>query len=179
MPRRDAQAGRVFQGADRGRAEEGTLFRAAGPSRPVDDLGDLLAAEDADDVIDAGHFLQQVVLLALGQAAGDDDRADSALILEGEHLADDGERFLPGRLDEAARVDDDDVGPVGVGDERVAVLAQLAEHALGIDQVLRTAEADEGEGWIILHLFVHHCLLQSRIRSAQRSRKSLHPMSRE
>ena len=90
--------------------------------------------------------MQQLVLLALGQAAGDDDGPDPALLLEVEHLADDAERLLPGRLDEAAGVDDDDVGPVGVGDERVAVLGELAEHALGIDEVLRTAEADEGEG---------------------------------
>ena len=36
--------------------------------------------------------------------------------------------------------------PSASGDEGVAVLGQLAEHALGIDEVLRTAEADEGEG---------------------------------
>ena len=56
------------------------------------------------------------------------------------------ERLLPGRLDEPAGVDDDDVGPVGVGREGVAVLGELAEHPLGIDDVLRAAEADEGEG---------------------------------
>ena len=112
---------------------------------PIDDVRDLLAAEDADDVIDAGHFLQQLVLLAFGQAAGHDDGADPALLLEGQHLANDGERFLPGRLDEAAGVDDDHVGAVGVRRQGVAVLGQFAEHALGIDQVLGTAEADEGE----------------------------------
>ena len=84
--------------------------------------------------------------LPLGQAAGDDDGADLALLLQVEHLADDAERLLPGRLDEAAGVDDDDVGPVGVGDEGVAVLGQLAEHALGIDGVLRAAEGDESVG---------------------------------
>ena len=126
-------------------------------SRPVlldgaiDDLRDLLAAEDADDVIDVGHFLEQVVLLALGQAAGHDDGADAALLLEVEHLADDAERFLAGRLDEAAGVDDHDVGAVGVGRQGVAVLGQLAEHALGIDEVFRTAEADEGKRSLLLH----------------------------
>ena len=34
--------------------------------------------------------------------------------------------------------------PSASGVEGVAVLGELAEHALGIDEVLRTAEADEG-----------------------------------
>src|SRR5262249_36447936 len=107
---------------------------------------DFLAAEDADDLIDAGDFLEQVLMLAFGQAAGDDDRADAALLLEGQHFADDTKRFLAGRLDEAAGVDDNDIGAVGVGDERVAVLGELAEHGFGIDGGFRAAEADEGEG---------------------------------
>src|SRR5207248_11018094 len=57
VPRRDAQAGGVFLGADGGGPEEAALFvvEALG-ERAVEDLRDLLAAEDADDVIDAGHF---------------------------------------------------------------------------------------------------------------------------
>ena len=113
----------------------------------IDDLDDLLAAEDADDVIDAGHLGEQGVALAFGETAGDDDGAEPALLLEREHLADDAERLLAGRFDEAAGVDDDDIGAVGVGREGVAVLRQLAEHALAIDEVLRAAEADEGEGF--------------------------------
>ena len=38
------------------------------------------------------------------------------------------------------------VGAVGVGRQGVAVLGQLAEHALGIDEVFRAAEADKGKG---------------------------------
>ena len=112
----------------------------------VDDLGDLLAAEDADDVIDAGHLGQEVVLFAFGEAAGDDDGADTALLFEAEHLADDAERFLPGRFDEAAGVDDHHVGAIGVGRQRVPLLNQFSQHALGIDEVFRAAKADEGKG---------------------------------
>src|SRR5262249_11217959 len=102
-----------------------------------------LAAEDANDVVNAGHFLEEFFALALGEAAGDDDGADAALLLERQHLADDGQRLLAGRLDEAAGVDDDGGGAVGVGGQRVAVLGQLAEHALGVDEVLGAAQADE------------------------------------
>ena len=59
--------------------------------------------------------LEQAFLLALGEAAGHHDGADAALALEVEHLADDAEGLLAGRLDEAAGVDDDHVGAVGVG----------------------------------------------------------------
>src|SRR5262249_41013198 len=110
-----------------------------------DDLDDLFAAEDADDVIDAGHLLQEGIAQPLGEAAGDDDGADLALALEVEHLADDAERLLPGGLDEAAGVDDDDLGAVGLGGQRVAGLGELSKHPLGVNEVLGTAETDEGE----------------------------------
>src|SRR5262249_9953242 len=80
---------------------------------------------------------------AFGETAGDDDGADAALLFQLEHLADDAERFLPRWLDEAAGVDYDDVGAVGIGHERIAVLRELAQHALRIDKVLRTAKTNK------------------------------------
>ena len=114
--------------------------------RAIHYRADLLATEDADDAIDVGHFLEQRIALALREAAGDDHGANLALLLEVEHLADDTQRFLSGRLDEAAGVDDDDVGAAGIGHQGVAVLRELAEHALGVHEVLGTAEADERVG---------------------------------
>src|ERR1019366_7424385 len=113
--------------------------------RSIDNLRNLLAAKDAHDVIDTGDFEQQVVFLAFRQTAGDDDGADAALVLQSEHLADDAERFLARGFDEAASVDDDDIGAVRIGDQRVAVLSKFAEHALGIDQVFRATKADESK----------------------------------
>ena len=97
-------------------------------------------------MIDARHFFQQLVLLALGEASGHDHGPDTPLGLEVQHFADDRQRFLAGRLDEATGVDHDHVSAVGVGDQRVAVLGEFAEHPLGVHQVLGTAETDEGEG---------------------------------
>ena len=56
------------------------------------------------------------------------------------------ERLRPGPLDEAARVDDDKIGPVRLADQLIAVELQQAEHPLAIDEVFRAAEADEGVG---------------------------------
>ncbi len=144
MARGDTQPGGVGLGADRGRPEEGALLE---PLRhgPVDHVGYLLAPEDADDLIDLGHFIEQLGLFPFRQAAGHDDAADLALLFEAQHFADDGQRLLPGRLDKAAGVDDDHVGPLGLGDERVAGLGQGAQHSLGVNEVLGTAEADESE----------------------------------
>ena len=52
-------------------------------------------------------------------------------------------------LDEAAGVDDDEIGPVGLVHQLVAVELQQAEHPLAVDEVLRAAEADEGVGALI------------------------------
>ena len=59
------------------------------------------------------------------------------------HLEDRVDALLFGRVDERARVDDDDVGVLGRVDQRVAGGLDLAEHQLGVDLVLRTTERDE------------------------------------
>jgi hypothetical protein len=68
------------------------------------------------------------------EAAGDDYFA-----VFGERLADRVERFLDGGVDEAARVDDDEVGVVVRGRGDITLRAQLREDALGVDESLRTA----------------------------------------
>ena len=137
VPGRDPQPGAVVLGLDRGGAEDGALLVQAAHD-PVGDPGDLLAAEDADDLVDLGHLFEQHLLLPLGQAAGDDHALDLA-------------RPASARASRGSRRSDscraasmnpqvltiDQVGLLGVGHERVAVLRQQAEHPLGIDEVLR------------------------------------------
>ena len=142
MPRRDPKPGAVVLGVDRGGTEQGPLLVQAAQDA-VGDLDDLLAAEDADHLVDVRNLLKQLVLLPLGQAAGDDHPLDAAVALAVEHLPDDPARFLPGGVDEPAGVDDHQVGRLPLGHQRVAVLGQQPEHPLGIDEVLGAAEADE------------------------------------
>ena len=75
---------------------------------------------------------------AFAQTTGDDD-----LAVLGERLADGVERFLHRRIDEAARVDDDDVGGLVRAHDVVTFNPQLREDAFGIDQRLRTTQTDE------------------------------------
>jgi hypothetical protein len=68
------------------------------------------------------------------EASGDHD-----LAVLGECFADRLQRFLDRGVDEAAGVDDDEVGAGVVLGGFVALGAQLREDALGVDQRLRTA----------------------------------------
>ena len=75
--RRDPEPGPVVLGLDGGGPEDGPLLVEVAHD-PVGDLGDLLAAEDADDLVDLRHLLQEHLPLPLGQAPGDDDPLDLA-----------------------------------------------------------------------------------------------------
>ncbi len=75
VPRRDPQPGAVVLRLDRCRPEHLTLLVQAA-QQPGGNLGDLLAAEDADDMVDLGELFEQPLALPLGQAAGDNDPLD-------------------------------------------------------------------------------------------------------
>ena len=68
------------------------------------------------------------------KAAGDHDFA-----VLGERFADRVERFFDRGVDEAAGVDDHQIGVVVRGRSDVALGPQLRENPLGVDQGLRTA----------------------------------------
>src|SRR5262249_2923906 len=75
-------------------------------------------------------------LLGLGaHAAGDDD-----LAVFGHGIADRRQRFLLGAVEEAAGVDDDDIGAVMLARELIALGAQTRDDALGIHQSLGATE---------------------------------------
>ena len=113
--------------------------------QPVGDLGHFLAAEDADQVIDlrARSTSSDSFCRSARQPETITPRS-SPRALQLEHLVDRGERLRAGRLDEAAGVDDGEVGPLRVVHQLVAVELQQAEHPLAVDEVLGAAEADEG-----------------------------------
>ena len=51
--------------------------------------------------------------------------------------------FLLGRIDEAAGVDDEHVGLIGMRRELVPARGELAHHDFAVDQILGTAQADK------------------------------------
>jgi len=73
-------------------------------------------------------------------AAGNDD-----LAVLGHGLADSGERFLLGTVQEPAGVDDDDVGAIMLAGEFVAFGPQAGDDPLGIHQRLGTPKRNKAD----------------------------------
>ena len=99
----------------------------------------------ADYGIYFGDVLPDLVAVALDEAAGYDDAACLAavLLLVLDHLEDGVDGLLLGGVDEAAGVDDDDLGVFGSGGEFGAVVVEQAHHDLGVDEVLGATERNE------------------------------------
>ena len=101
----------------------------------------------ADYCVYFGDVLLDLVAVALDEAAGDDDALgfSAVLLLVLDHLEDGVDGLLLGGVDEAAGVDDDDLGVFGAGGEFGAVVMEQAHHDLGVDEVFGAAEGDEAD----------------------------------
>ncbi len=97
-------------------------------------------------------------LLGLGTHAAGDDHL--AVLRHG--FADRGERFLLGAVEEAAGVDDDDVGAVMLACELIALRTQPGDDALGIDQRLGAAQAVETNARRSFHVIGSYMRLSCR-----------------
>ena len=99
----------------------------------------------SDDRVHFRNLLANLVAVALDQASGDDQFFRAAEFLVLGHLQDRVDRFFLRGRDEAAGVDDQDVGFVGARREFVAVARENAHHHLAIDEVLRASQADKSD----------------------------------
>ena len=97
----------------------------------------------ADEGVDFGHFLADIAAIAFHQAAGDDQLFGAADLLVLGHLEDGVHGLLLGGVDEAARVDHQDIGLIGMRRELVALGDELAHHDFAIDEVFGTAQTDK------------------------------------
>jgi hypothetical protein len=103
----------------------------------------------ADDGVDFGDVAADLVAVALDEAAGDDEALGAAAVGDFvlHHLEDGVDGLLLGGVDEAAGVDDEDVGVLGARGELGAAAMEQAHHDLGVDEVLGAAERDEADRW--------------------------------
>ena len=111
--------------------------------RRLDRLGDAGEVARADECVDLRQLAREIVRVALGEAAGDDQppplrappwRAPASRIGV--------DRLLLGRPDEGAGVHDQHIGRIGVEHHLVPGPGEDAEHHLGIHLVLGTAEGE-------------------------------------
>ena len=108
----------------------------------TDNLGDLAGAEER---VNLRNFLAQGRAKALGETAGHDQSPARAGLLVPRHLENRVHGLLSGRVHERARIDHEDVGRRRVRGDVVARLAHEAEHDLGVDEILGTAEGDHAD----------------------------------
>ena len=98
---------------------------------------------EAEDCVDLADFVEQFFAEALWQAAGDDDLLHLSFLFLFDGAAYSFECFCFGGSDEAASVNNDDVGVVGIFSNDEAGLCDLRQHPLAIDDIFGTAESDE------------------------------------
>jgi hypothetical protein len=91
------------------------------------------------DAVDLGNLLEHVGAVALGEAAGDDERPAGATAFELGQLEDGVHRLLARPIDEGAGVDDEALGLLGARGGREAGRREHPQHQLGIDLVLGAA----------------------------------------
>ena len=97
---------------------------------------------ESDERVDLRNRLLQIASVLLHHATGDDQPFD-ALVLALGNFEDRVDRLLFRSVDEAAGVDDHDIGLVEiVRDRDVRLLAELSQHDLGIDEILGASEGD-------------------------------------
>ena len=78
-----------------------------------------------------------------------------ALLFSFEGVIDGVEGFCFGGCDEAAGIDDDDGGVVGVLGDAEAGLGDLGEHTFAIDHIFGTAEGYKANGnFLSIHLLI-------------------------
>ncbi len=118
----------------------GALNNATGPGQQLDDPRRVAVAEKP---VDLGQLLREILPVALREAPDHEHLLFRVALLQLEARLD---GFLLGRGDEAARVDDEDVGLLGRGCQAPPCADERGDHPLGVDLVLCAAEAFDVEG---------------------------------
>ena len=117
-----------------GMAADGHLLQGG------DDVG---VAAGAQHAVHLGHLLLQLVLVPLGQAAGHQQLAQLARVLQGGQLQDVLDGLALGGVDEAAGVEHRHVRPLRVGHQLIPGIPGQGHHLFGIDQILGAAQGDK------------------------------------
>jgi hypothetical protein len=122
--------------------EKGPDARTVNPV--FDGRDDLIVIPDAQPDVDFGKTFFQGRFFFFHVTPGDDDTGGSPPGLGRDHFPDTLVGFVPGRPDEAAGVENDDVGLGGVRDDFIPGYEKMAGHHFTVDQVFRTAEINDG-----------------------------------
>ena len=145
LRRREHAPGLVCRGVDVAELADGL----AAVQQAVRHGDDVVIAARAEHAVDLRHLLQDLVLIALRQAACHEQSADAALLLQRAHGENVVDGLALGRVDKAAGVDDHEIRAVHILLQGVACLLQAIEHLFCVDLIFGTAKGDHS------HSFAH------------------------
>ncbi|GAA3216319.1 hypothetical protein GCM10020256_18520 [Streptomyces thermocoprophilus] len=114
-------------------------------------VGDVGVVVEAEDAVGFGEGFGEFLAVPLGHAADRDDGLGSAVSLEVVGLEEGVDGVLLGGVDEAAGVDDGDIGVRGVLHELPAVRLQTACELFRVHLVTSAAKGDECDGTAFRH----------------------------
>ena len=110
--------------------------------RAFDAGGDVAVRADAEHAVHLGQLLVDLLAVALRETSRDDELLDAALLLERRKLEDLVDRLLLRALDEAAGVDDRDVGERRVVAQFKARVFEARHQHFAVHLVFCAAQAD-------------------------------------
>jgi hypothetical protein len=126
---------------------------------------DVLVGIDSEETVHIGQTIAKRLPVADDEAPEDEELELRALDLKRRVLVDHRHRFASRRIDEPARVDEDDVGVFGLRADQGARRRKTSEETLGVHEVLRAPETGKvdanrlrplpsrsGHGLILPHL---------------------------
>ena len=137
--------GLLLRGIDGAKAHHLTAFQQRLDGR--DDFGE---ASGAQDTIHFGHLLQNLLLIALGQTACDQNLAHMTFCLQagsGQNVVD---CLCLRRVDESTGVNNHHVTAHYIGADRVACLLHAVHHPLTVHLVLGAAQRYKSD---ICHIY--------------------------
>ena len=95
-----------------------------------------------DDKINLGNIFQNFLAITFHQATGHHEPLGGACLLVLGHFEDRVDGLAFGRVDEAARIDDENVGIFRQRGQFEALARQDAEHDFAVHEILGTAQTD-------------------------------------
>ena len=119
--------------------------------RRVDGVGQLIVLVHAHQQVNLGNFLQEGLLVPLGQAARHHQQPAAAGLFVAGHLQDGVDGLLLGGLNEAAGIHHQHVSLGGVAGEAEATGFEQAQGGFGVHAVLVAAQGDHADQSLFRH----------------------------
>jgi len=139
---------RRVEGVDRNIGNRGALVQPDGFENASQFVG-------TEDEINLRDFLSDICPVAFGEAPRDDELLAVPVAFHLRHLEDRVDRFLFGGIDEAAGIDDENVGFLFVESDGVSLPGERSQHHFAVDEIFGASKADKADAGRLPIVFSH------------------------